>query len=192
VLESAVKYSDGEPSWYVLLVRTNQEKRVADSLAARAVDHYLPCYSSIRRWKDRHIKLEIPLFPGYIFVRLPLTDKRTVLTVPNILSLIGTSRGPSEIAEEEIQCIRRGLQQGTAQPHPYLNRGDRVVITSGIMSGMEGILLRRQNGTRVVISIDSIFRAFAVEVDETSVRPATVRALSFASASGASFPLATN
>ena len=112
ILESALP-DCRDPRWYVLFVRTNQEKRVAESLAARAVEHYLPCYSSIRKWKDRRIRLEIPLFPGYIFVRLPLLDKRNVLTVPNIVSLVGNSRGAAEMAEEEIQGIRRGLEQGT-------------------------------------------------------------------------------
>jgi transcription antitermination factor NusG len=180
------------PRWYVLFVRTNQEKRVADSLAARAVEHYLPCYSSIRKWKDRRVKLEIPLFPGYIFVHLPLLDKRNVLTVPNIVSLVGSSRGAAEIAEEEIQGIRRGLEQGTAQPHPYLKQGDRVMITTGIMSGMEGVLLRRQNGARIVICLDSIFRAFVVEVDEGSVQPLADRDTFFAAGSTPSLAMTAN
>lgn len=177
-----------DPRWYVLFVRTNQEKRVADSLAARAVEHYLPCYSSVRKWKDRRIQLEMPLFPGYIFVHLPLLDKRNVLTVPNIVSLVGSSRGAAEMAEEEIQCIRRGLEQGTALPHPYLKQGDRVMITTGIMSGMEGVLLRRQNGARILICFDSIVRAFVVEVDEDSVQPVRARVPFFAAGSAAPSP----
>ena len=191
ILESALP-DCRDPRWYVLFVRTNQEKRVAESLAARAVEHYLPCYSSIRKWKDRRIRLEIPLFPGYIFVRLPLLDKRNVLTVPNIVSLVGSSRGAAEIAEEEIQGIRRGLEQGTAQPHPYLKQGDRVMITTGIMSGMEGVLLRRQNDARIVICLDSIFRAFVVEVDEGSVQPLADRGTFFAAGSAPSLSMTAN
>jgi transcription antitermination factor NusG len=191
ILESALP-DCRDPRWYVLFVRTNQEKRVAESLAARAVEHYLPCYSSIRKWKDRRIRLEIPLFPGYIFVRLPLLDKRNVLTVPNIVSLVGNSRGAAEMAEEEIQGIRRGLEQGTAQPHPYLKQGDRVMITTGIMSGMEGVLLRRQNGARIVICLDSIFRAFVVEVDEGSVQPLADRGTFFAAGSAPSLSMTAN
>jgi transcription termination/antitermination protein NusG len=181
-----------DPRWYVLFVRTNQEKRVAESLAARAVEHYLPCYSSIRKWKDRRISLEMPLFPGYIFVRLPLFDKRIVLTVPNIVSLVGSSRGASEMTEEEIQSIKRGLEHGTAQPHPYLKEGERVMITTGIMAGMEGVLLRRQNGARIVICLDSILRAFVVEVDESSVQRVAVRGPFLAAGSAPSLSMTTN
>lgn len=164
-----------EAKWYVLLVRSKQEKKVAESLAARDVEHYLPCYSVLSKWKDRRVRLELPLFPGYVFVHLPLLEKTRLLTVPNVVSLIGSSRGPSEVAEEEVHCIRRGLEHGSAQPHPYLHEGDRVMICSGIMAGMEGILLRRQNGAKIVISIASIFRAFAVELDEACVRPLSPR-----------------
>lgn len=165
-----------EAKWYVLLVRSKQEKKVAESLAAREVEHYLPCYSVLSKWKDRRVRLELPLFPGYVFVHLPLLERTRLITVPNVVSLVGSSRGPSEVAEEEVLCIRRGLEHGSAQPHPYLHEGDRVMISSGIMAGMEGILLRRQNGAKIVISIASIFRAFAVELDEDCVRPLSLRA----------------
>ena len=160
-----------DPKWYVLFVRSNQEKRVADALAARDVEHYLPSYTAVRQWKDRRVKLEMPLFPGYIFVRFPLLEKMKALTVPNVVSLVGSSRAASEVAEEEVLWIRRGLEHGSAQPHPYLNAGDRVTIIRGVMTGMQGILLRRHNGAKIVVSLDSIFRAFVVEVDETCVQP---------------------
>ena len=176
----------------MLFIRSNQENRVADALSARAVEHYLPCYTAMRQWKDRRVRLEIPLFPGYVFVRLPLSEKMKVLTVPNVVSLVGSSRAASEVAEEEILWIRRGLEHGSAQPHAFLNEGDRVLITSGIMSGMEGILLRRQNGTKIVISIDSIFRAFAVEMDEACVRPVVSRLPALEPRAHASFSAGAN
>lgn len=160
-----------DPRWYVLFVRSNQEKRVAEHLSGRDVEHYLPCYSSLRRWKDRRVTLQMPLFPGYVFVRLPLLERMKVLTVPNILSLVGAGNGPSEISAEEIDSIRRGVEHSNAEPYPYLKEGQHVVITSGALSGMQGILVRRHNGARVVVSLDCICRAFVVEVDAASLRP---------------------
>lgn len=155
----------GHAQWYALYVRCNQEKNVAHSLNSRGVEHFLPCYQSLRRWKDRHVRLELPLFPGYVFVRLPVRERGKALLVPHVVSLVGTRSAPSAIAEDEIECIRRGLEHGKLEPHEYLRVGQRVVIVEGIMSGMEGILLRKQNQTRVVVSLDSISRAFAVEVE---------------------------
>lgn len=160
-----------EPKWYVCFVRSNQEKKIAGSLAARTVEHYLPCYTSVRQWKDRRVRLEVPLFPGYVFVHLPLAERMKVLTVPNVVSLVGPGRFPSEVREEELRWIKCGVEQGTAQPHSFLNQGDRVMITSGIMSGMEGVLIRHHKGVKVVVAIESIFRAFVVELDEDCVQP---------------------
>ena len=162
-----------EPRWFVLFVRSNQEKKVAQRLTDREIDHFLPCYPSLRQWKDRRITLDMPLFPGYVFVRLPFFHRDRVLTVPNIVGLVGGRNSPSVISEEEIGWIRRGLEHGRATPHPYLNIGERIRVIAGALSGMEGVLVRRQNGTRVIVSLDSIGRSFAVEVDLACLAPIT-------------------
>lgn len=165
-----------EPRWYALFVRSNQEKRVTDHLSGRDVEHYLPCYSSLRRWKDRRVMLQMPLFPGYVFVRLALQERMKVLTVPHIVSLVGSSNGPAEISAQEIDSIRCGVEHAHAEPHPYLKEGQNVVIMGGVMAGTQGILVRWQNGDRVVVCLDSISRAFAVEVDAALLKPLTATA----------------
>jgi transcription antitermination factor NusG len=160
-----------DPKWYVLFVCSNQEKKVTQHLKSRDVEHYLPCYSSVRQWKDRRVKLQIPLFPGYIFVHLPLIERNKVLTIPHVVSLVGPKGQPSQVSEEEIHWIILGVQCGTAGPHPYLTVGERVVVTEGALSGMEGVLLRRHNNTRIVVALESIARAFTVEIDAACVRP---------------------
>jgi len=171
MLENGLPVEWGHPQWYALFVRSNQEKRIAQQLSGRDVEHFLPCYRAISQWKDRRVQLEIPLFPGYLFVRLPFSERLKVLTIPNVVSLVGSRTAPSRIAEQEIDWIRRGVEQGTVEPHPYLKVGSRVIITHGVLSGLEGILLRRQNNARIVVSLESISRAFTVEIDPACVKP---------------------
>jgi len=154
-----------------LFVRANQEKMTAQRLASYEVQHYLPCYRSVRQWKDRRVTLEMPLFPGYVFVRLPFLERARVLSLPNVVGLVGGRNAPAIITAEEIDSIRRGVQFGNASPHPSLVAGQHVMITSGVLRGMEGILLRSQNNTRVVVAIDAIARSFAVEVDIFCLEP---------------------
>jgi len=166
-----------QSKWYVLFVRSNQEKRVALHLRDREVEHFLPAYESVRQWRDRKVKLLNPLFPGYVFVRLPLTERLRAISVPNVVNLVGTRDIPSVISDEEIDWIKRGIESGSARPESHLKAGSRVVIKAGPMAGMEGILLRTQNSTRILISLNSISRAFTVEVDAdlveaTSTTPA--------------------
>jgi transcription antitermination factor NusG len=157
------------PQWFVLFVRTNQEKTTASRLDHLQIKHFLPCFRSLRQWKDRRVTLDVPLFPGYVFVHLPPAERMRVLTLPNVLYFVGSGSFPAVLTNEEIAWIGRGLQSGNAVSHECLSEGQRVVITSGALAGLKGILVRKVN-TRVVVSLDSIGRAFAVEVDLESVR----------------------
>lgn len=158
-------------NWYALFLRCNHERQVAAHLNGLQMEHFLPCYNSVRQWKDRRVKLEIPLFPGYLFVRLPLRERMKVLTIRQVVSLVGKKNSPSPISDEEIAWIRAGVEHGNAAPHEYLEAGQRIVITDGVMCGMEGILLTVRSHARVVISLQSIGRAFVVEVGADCVRP---------------------
>src|SRR5262245_16604533 len=89
LLDEKVREHWRDPKWYVLWVRSNQERMVSHALTCRNVEHYLPCTRSVRLWKDRRVKLEMPLFSGYVFVRLRLVERMKVLTVPNVVSLVG-------------------------------------------------------------------------------------------------------
>jgi transcription termination/antitermination protein NusG len=155
--------------WFVLFVRSNQEKRVAQRLADREIEHFLPCWESVRQWKNRRVTLQIPLFPGYVFVRLQLSQRSKVLTIPNIVGLVGSKDSPAVISDDEVRWIKSGMEHGNAMPYPYLVAGQRVRIIAGALSGMQGILLRRQHNTRVVVSLDSIARSFVVEVELSAI-----------------------
>jgi transcription antitermination factor NusG len=169
--QNSLLFDLNSPNWFVLFVRANQEKKTALRLAGYNVEHFLPSYRSLRQWKDRRVTLEMPLFPGYIFVRFAFHERMKVLTLPNIVGLVGSKNSPSIVLPEEIDSIRRGIEFGNAVPHPLLTVGQRVMITSGPLSGIHGVLLRAQNSTRVVIAIEPIARSFAVEVDISCLKP---------------------
>jgi len=116
------------------------------------------------------VKLDLPLFPGYVFVRLALREQARVLGVPGVAWLVAFGGNPAALPAEEIEALRSGLTHGvSAEPHPYLIVGRRVRLRSGPLTGMQGILLRRKRNFRVVISIDLIQRAVAVDVDAADV-----------------------
>lgn len=115
--------------------------------------------------------LQMPLFPGYVFVNIDLADRMKVLTLPNVVGLVGSRNSPSIVSPEEIDRIKRGVEFGNAAPHSAFVVGQRVLITEGALQGMSGSLLRSGNNTRVVISIDSIARSFVVDVDISCLKP---------------------
>ena len=159
-----------EPRWYAAYTSANHEKRVAEQLGVRAVEHFLPLYSSVRRWKDRRVMLELPLFPGYVFVRMALRERLQVQTVPGVARLVGFDGTPAALPDEEIGALRTSLGSAAgAEPHPYLTAGRRVRMKSGPLAGMEGVLLRRKGSFRLVISIELIQRSVAVDADAADV-----------------------
>lgn len=161
-----------EPRWYAAYTCANHEKRVAAELQARAVEQFLPLYSSVRRWKDRRVNLELPLFPGYVFVRLALRDRLRVLQISSVVRLVGFNGLPTALTDTEMAVLRSGLSERLrAEPHPFLTVGRRVRIKSGPFAGLEGILKRRKSNLRVVISLELIQRAVAVDVDAADVMP---------------------
>jgi transcription antitermination factor NusG len=138
----------------------------------RSVEHFLPLYESVRRWKDRRVHLQLPLFPGYVFVRLALHDRLQVLQVPSVARLVSFNGTPAALPEAEIAALKAGLERGVRMvPHPYLKVGRRVRITTGPLEGLEGILVREKNALRFVISLDLIQRSIRLDIDASSVEP---------------------
>jgi transcription antitermination factor NusG len=155
-----------EERWYAAQTCANHEKRVQEQLRQRAVDSYLPVYASVRRWKDRRVSLDLPLFPGYVFVRLALCDRLSVLQTPSLVRLVGFGGQPAPLPDQEIEALRRGLSKEVRiEPHPFLKVGHRVRVRSGPFQGLEGILVRKKNISRFVISLDLIMRSVATEID---------------------------
>ena len=155
-----------EARWYAAYTSANHEKRVAIQLKERAVEHFLPLYESVRRWKDRRKRLQLPLFPGYVFVRFALRDRLQVLQVPGVAKLVGFHGTPAELPQEEMEALRASLAGGVrAEPYPYLKIGRRVRVRVGLLAGLEGTLVRKKNGARFVMSLDPIMRSVAVEID---------------------------
>ncbi len=157
--------------WYAVYTCANHEKRVADQFASRNVEHFLPQYESVRRWKDRKVRLHLPLFPGYLFVHLALQERLRVLQVPGVVRLVGFKGSPAPMPEEDMNRIREFLRHGwRAEPHPYLQVGRRACVVRGPLAGLEGIVARRKNRSRLVLSFELIQRSMAVEMDEADLK----------------------
>lgn len=168
-MQRPVAYS--EPQWYAAYTWANHEKRVADQFVERRVEHFLPTFESIRRWKDRRMRIQQPLFSGYIFVRFALQDRLRVLQVPSVVRLVCFNGQPAALSDQEIDTLRKSLiPELRALPHPYLRVGRRVRIVKGPLCGAEGVVVRKKNSFRFVLLMDLIMRAASVEVDAADIQ----------------------
>ena len=118
------------------------------------------------------MRLELPLFPGYVFVHLALRDRLQVLQTPSVARLVGFGGQPAALPDQEVNALRQGLtREMRIEPHPYLKVGHRVRVRTGPLHGLQGILVRKKNSSRFVISLDLIMRSVAVEIDTTELEP---------------------
>lgn len=159
--------------WYALRVKPKFEKAVAQSLAAKGFDSYLPLYKERRRWSDRVKVVELPLFPGYVFCNLDVRRRLPALQTPGVLHFVCFDGEPAPVERSEIEALQCAAGSGAAlAPWPYLREGQRVVVARGPMKGLSGILLKVRNEFRLIISVTLLQRSVAVEIDRETVRPA--------------------
>lgn len=160
------------PQWYAVYTRSRHEKSAADLLQRKHIETFLPVYETVHRWKNGDHRVQLPLFPGYAFVRIALRDRLHVLKVPGVVRMVGFDGMPVPLDEEDISRLQRALSAGVkAVPHPYLRIGRRARITAGPLAGREGILVRRKGTLSVVLSIDLIQRSVLVHIEADALEP---------------------
>ena len=160
-------------SWYAVHTRSNFEKMVAGELAAKEIQTFLPAFREVRRWKDRRKELQVPVFPGYVFVRIvddPAVRLR-VLRTNGTVRILGPGSDIEAIPDFEIDGIRQLL--GARVPffsHPFLQEGAWVRVKYGPLQGVEGTLARIKSQSRLVLSVQMLSQAVATEIDADDVQ----------------------
>jgi transcription antitermination factor NusG len=158
--------------WWALYTRHQHEKAVADGLLAKGFEVFLPVYESARHWKDRKKTISIPLFSCYVFVRGGLNRRHQVVTTPGVYSILSCGGQVATIPETEIAAIQRIISGSLrVEPHPFLNCGDRVRVVRGALEGVAGILMRKKSLCRLILSVDTLARSIAVEINASDVEP---------------------
>jgi len=163
--------SAGQLEWNAIYTRHQHEKAVAESLSGNGFEVFLPTYNTIRQWKDRKKQLTLPLFPCYVFVRG--NDRRLgILTTPGVHLIVMFNGRPAAIPDVEVDAIRKAVESKLrGEPHPFLKCGDWVQVTSGPLTDVEGILVRKKSSHRLILSAELLGKSMAVEIDAFSVKP---------------------
>ena len=168
--------ASSELAWYAVYVRHQHEKSAAELLGRKGFEVLLPLHRAAHRWKDRLQIVSLPLFPSYLFLRANLQRKLEILQTPGVCWLVGNGGRASRVPESEIDSIRKVTQNSVrAEPHPYLRSGERILVFSGPLAGVEGMLSRVKNQFRVVVCVELLQKAVAVEVDVTMIQPLDCR-----------------
>lgn len=158
--------------WFAVVTTPQHEKSTRRHLDYGGIEVFLPTYETSRVWKNRQtVKLELPLFPTYLFVRIDQGERAKVLRAPGVRQLVGNSREALCLPDREIDFLRANLLRQKAEPYIGLVVGQRVRVKSGSMRGVEGQLVRRNNELRFVLTVQLIDHHVALEVDASALEP---------------------
>lgn len=164
--------------WHVLYTRHQHEKVIAQMLSNKGFQVFLPLYLTVRRWGRRQKELSLPLFPGYLFIRGGLERQLMILTTPGIHMILMNAGLAAVVPDAEVDSIRKAVEsRHRLEPHPFLKCGDRVRVRSGPLEGVEGVLIRKKNLFRLVLSVELLAQSASVEVDAATIEPVRQRAL---------------
>ncbi len=156
--------------WFAAYTYPRHEKKVATYLEHSGIESFLPLYKEAHCWKNGlRVTVEKPLFPGYVFVHVATAETLKVLRTPSVASMVTVAGVPAPLSDQEIQALKASVEKLQLEPHPYLKKGDRVRVKSGPLQDKEGILVFCKNRWRVVICIDLLMRAVAVEIEQSEL-----------------------
>ena len=158
--------------WYAVFTVPQNEKSAVRHLDLREIESFLPTYEAARVWKNRQrVHLVLPLFPSYLFVKILSRERARVLESPGVLRIVGNGRGPLPVPDDTVEFLRSDFCIRKIEPFRELVVGQRVRIRSGTMSGLEGVLIRKNNNLRFVLTIDLINQHAAVEIAAENLEP---------------------
>jgi transcription antitermination factor NusG len=159
-----------ERHWYAIFTAPKNEKMVAKHLEMRSIESFLPAYEKISVWKNRQrVNLILPLFPAYLFARIGRHERSKVLGTPGVIRIVGSKREYLPIPDHEIEFLRNSLAQKRVEPCMDFVSGDKVRIKTGALQGIEGTLMRTNNGPRFILSLRLINQHALVEIDPEDI-----------------------
>lgn len=158
--------------WYALVVKPRFDKAVARTLEAKGFETLVPTYRKYHTYGARSKVTELPLFPGYVCCRFDVHSSLPILSTPGVIRVIGNRSIPTPLSEVEINSLQAAINAHLpVQPFPFMNAGQRVRITSGVLAGIEGIVLGPKPRLRLVLSITLLQRSVLLEIDQDQVCP---------------------
>lgn len=157
--------SSSEKRWFAVFTVPQNEKAAARHLSLRDVESFLPTYTTVRVWRNRQrVQLVLPLFPSYLFVRIGRRERGKVLGSPGVLRIVGRDREPLPVPDSTIDFLRSDVCQSRIEPYRELIVGQKVRIREGAMRGLQGVLVRKNNNLRFVLTVDLINQHAALEI----------------------------
>lgn len=152
--------------WYVVYTNPNTEKRIYTELGRRAIKAFLPTKKVERQWKDRKKKLDVPLFPNYVFVNVAPDEMWTVLMVNGVVKFVSFNGSPAVVRDTEIELVKKVLAGASVvSGEEVALQGETVRVMQGPLSGLTGRVLNSKGVTRLCLELETVNQIISVDID---------------------------
>jgi len=166
--------ADHISSWHVVRTKIKCEKFVRDRLLSMGIESFVPLRKRTVKYNRKVKVYELPLITCYTFVRLDATRRNQVLAIPYVQGMLRTAGHDCLVSDHEMQWLQKisGTDLNVRTEPLSMHAGDRVVLASGQLAGMEGVILSHRSKHEVVVALESIGLQMVVHVDVAMLEPA--------------------
>jgi transcription antitermination factor NusG len=164
--------ADSSVAWFALVIHQYKREQCEQMISRMGYEYFSPCLQTIKIWSDRRKRVDVPLFPGYIFCRFNPQKRLALLQIPGVLGIVSSGKQFLEVDANEIEAIRIAMaSQLPVEPYPFFTPGQKVKVTQGPLRGVKGVLVRVKAETRLILSVAILNRSVSVEVQAGHLAP---------------------
>jgi transcription antitermination factor NusG len=161
-----------DPKWNVVYTRPKSEKRVASSISEMGIESYLPLHKVVKQWSDRRKKMEVPLFPNYVFVKVDASKRGYLYSIKELVRFVSIEKKPVVVCEKEILAIKHVLSEDLeVVSEEYFQQGMKIKIKQGQFQGLEGVVIKKYGDMRLLVKIDCLKKAYSFNVPAKLAEP---------------------
>lgn len=160
--------TDSKKKWHAVYVSSRTEKKITDLLNNKGIEAYVPIIKTMRQWSDRKKMVELPLLNGYVFVKINSAENEKVMQTRGIVNFVRSEGKIAVIRDVEIERLKQLVQLGYHLEATSINKkyseGDKIKISSGVLKGIEGFVVRTKENNQIEVLLESIGQCIRVNL----------------------------
>jgi transcription antitermination factor NusG len=158
-------------NWIAVYTKSRHEQVVVNELNKININSYCPMFKERRQWSDRKKWVNFPLFRSYVFANIELKDNIYILKTIGVNSIVKFQDKISIIPDHVIENIKNIIEGGfKVEKGDYFIKGDEVIVTSGPLKGLDGIVLNLKGDSKIIMKIEAIQQALSVEISSGQLK----------------------
>ena len=165
-MTETIEKTAAEKHWYVVYTKSRSEKKVDTQLTLKGIESYCPTKKIEKQWSDRKKIIDEVIFRSYVFVRITEAEQLRVKETEGVVNFIHYERKPAVIRDEEIEIIRKFLNEKDAAvsliPSSEFMPDTKVKINHGVFMDNRGTILRT-NKKKVYVQLEGLAQVMVIE-----------------------------